>query len=62
MLPYQCATCVHFKEDRLCSAFPDNNIPLAIITNEFDHSNPWPDAEDPKDRGIRYKAFDIVEK
>ena len=35
-----------------CKAFP-NHIPVAILTNEFDHTEPFPG-----DHGIRFEPID----
>lgn len=54
----QCATCKHFDSSRyignFCTAFPDGDgIPLAIITGEFDHKEPFPG-----DHGIQFEPID----
>jgi len=50
----QCDNCNHFRSGNECDAFPDG-IPLDIIAGEFDHRNPYPNAEHPTDRGIRFE-------
>jgi len=59
----QCMTCKHFRPQKgmVCEAFPDD-IPDAILEEEFNHTNPWPDAESPQDNGIRYEPLDDTEE
>lgn len=37
----RCICCYWFKGNGTCEAFP-KGIPLAILTNEHDHVNPYP--------------------
>lgn len=56
-----CLECKHFYFDNgeinACDAFPDG-IPEDIILGEFDHSNPYPDADNPQDNGIRFEPVE----
>ena len=58
----QCIECKHYLFNRRCEAFgadgefsEDDKIPMEIFNGEFDHSNPWPNAENPQDNGIRFE-------
>jgi len=33
----QCQTCQHYEGDRRCAAFEDQEIPIEILDNQFDH-------------------------
>ena len=56
-LPY-CHICRHVKFDGRwrCLAFP-GGVPDEILSGEFDHRNPWPNADDPQDNGIRFEPI-----
>jgi len=58
----QCMDCKHFfeVEGMACSAFP-GGIPEKIKHEEFDHTKPWPDADNPQDNGIRYEPLEDFE-
>lgn len=47
----QCITCVHYRLNGECDAFP-NGIPEPIILGEHDHRQPYPG-----DNGIRFEAM-----
>lgn len=50
-----CSLCRHrIGDTRTCDAFPQG-IPEVIWRAEFDHHEPYPDANNPKDHGIRYE-------
>jgi hypothetical protein len=63
MISEQCEECVHFLwfkrgfKFAICEAFPDG-IPVDICSGEFDHNNPYPNANNPEDNGIRFKAIE----
>jgi hypothetical protein len=40
-----------------CDAFPDG-IPDEIYLGDFDHRNPYPNAENPTDNGIRFEPVE----
>jgi len=48
-MPLQCAECKHYLDKLKCKAFP-NGIPTKILTNQFDHTKPYPG-----DHGIRFE-------
>ena len=48
----QCLTCKHSIGLLRCDAFPDG-IPTAIITGEYDHTQPYKG-----DKGIRWEKLD----
>lgn len=55
----QCIKCKNvFKNGppENCKAFP-KRIPEEIITGDFDHRNPYPNAEHPTDNGIRFEPI-----
>lgn len=49
MISSQCPTCIHYRLEQRCTAFPDG-IPLTIVEGTFDHAKPFPD-----DGGIRWE-------
>ncbi len=52
---WSCGKCKHIiRKDLSCAAFP-NGIPDDILEREFDHRNPYPNAENPEDNGIRFE-------
>jgi len=52
--PAQCMTCLHYRADGTCAAFPNEpGPPLEIYDMRFDHRNPFPG-----DRGIRWEPRD----
>ena len=51
-----CDGCNHLDYNLACAAFPDG-IPQEILSGHFDHHNPWPDADNPKDHGIRFEPI-----
>lgn len=58
-----CVDCVHYtgtagmigKEGLSCKAFP-NGIPLNVFYAKFIHTQPYPNAEQPTDNGIRFEV------
>jgi len=55
MTPNQCYKCKNYMGMNTCLAF--KKIPKKIITGEFNHSNPYPNAEKPTDNGIRFEKI-----
>ena len=58
-----CFRCRHFdlsvRKGNFCSAFPfPFRIPNEILYSQFDHTEPYPNAENPKDNGIRFEPID----
>lgn len=53
-----CFECAHYGggSTYACAAFPDG-IPDEILVMAFDHSQPWPSADDPQDNGIRFEPI-----
>jgi len=49
----QCCGCLNYTFFGTCKAFP-KQIPDEIFTGLFDHAEPYPDAKNPTDHGIRY--------
>ena len=60
MQPIQCASCQHYKGNLKCEAFKDG-IPSTILTGKFDHTEPYPDADNPQDNGIRFEPIEDTE-
>lgn len=56
-ISFQCAKCKHYTFGSTCEAFPDG-IPVEIKTGKFDHTQPYPNAENPQDDGIRFELID----
>jgi len=56
---FQCILCQHFEGLNTCEAFDE--IPYEIISGQFDHVNPWPDADNPQDNGIRHEPLEDFE-
>lgn len=56
-----CLECKHFDFDNdeanVCEAFPDG-IPDEIIMGDFDHTQPYPNADEPEDNGIRFEPIE----
>lgn len=51
----QCEDCKHYNmETSACDAFP-GGIPDEIYLGDFDHRNPYPNADEPEDNGIRFE-------
>ncbi len=50
--PEQCPRCVHWRNNATCDAFT-RGIPLAILTNEYDHRKPYAG-----DHGIQFEPRD----
>ena len=57
MMVLQCLICKHFWGIDACAAFPEG-IPGAIRLGQFDHTEPYPNAENPKDNGIRFEPVE----
>jgi hypothetical protein len=59
MLSGQCFLCSHFHGSRkmTCDAF-QNGIPKEMFTGEHDHREPWPNADDPQDNGVRFEPIE----
>ena len=53
----QCINCKHYLGALDCAAFPVR-IPSDILTGQFDHTEPYPNAENPKDNGIRFEPVE----
>ena len=55
-----CYSCKHFDADNeevmVCGAFR-NGIPTEILYSDFDHTQPYPDADNPQDNGIRFEPI-----
>ena len=55
-----CYTCKHHDKENeeadVCLAFPDG-IPNEILLSYFDHTQPYPDADNPQDNGIRFEPI-----
>ena len=52
---WSCDQCKHIiRKDLSCPAFP-YGIPDEILEREFDHRQPYPNAENPEDNGIRFE-------
>jgi hypothetical protein len=47
----QCVHCMRLSANNCCEAFPAG-IPAEIISNEFDHTQPYPG-----DHGLRFKPY-----
>ena len=43
-----------------CQSFPEG-IPGKIILGEFIHTEPYPDADNPQDNGIRFEPIEDTE-
>ena len=56
MIVLQCLSCRHFWGIDKCYAFPDG-IPADIALGDFDHTEPYPDADNPQDNGIRFEPI-----
>lgn len=48
----QCITCKHYLCPTICEAFPDGDLPVAIITGEVDHRQPYPG-----DHGVQWEPL-----
>lgn len=54
MSSLQCMHCKHLNDfGPGCAAFDD--IPEEIYSGGFNHTQPWPSAEAPQDKGFRYE-------
>ena len=51
---HQCKDCQHYWGNKRCLAF-SNGIPAELLNGEHDHWNSYPDENDPKDNGVRFK-------
>jgi hypothetical protein len=51
---HQCKDCRHYWGNKRCLAFSDG-IPPELLNGEHDHWNSYPDDNDPKDNGVRFK-------
>ena len=66
MISEQCEQCVHFLWFKrglkipVCKAFP-KGIPAEICSGKFDHTEPYPNAQDPEDNGIRFEAVEEIQ-
>ena len=56
----QCNGCKNYFGLFQCRAFPDR-IPQVIFTGLFDHTEPYPDADNPQDNGIRFEPIKDAE-
>jgi hypothetical protein len=50
----QCKNCQHYWGNKRRLAFSDG-IPSELLNGEHDHWNSYPDDNDPKDKGVRFK-------
>lgn len=55
MINTQCFNCKHYLGIFRCEAYPDRDIPDAIMLGEHDHTKPFPG-----DNGIRFSRADMV--
>jgi hypothetical protein len=51
-------TCKNYLGELKCVAFPDG-IPTAILTEEFDHTNPYKEGEE-QDFGVLYEPLEGI--
>ena len=60
----KCFRCKHFnhddEENNTCTAFPDG-VPNKILYSQFDHTEPYPDADNPQDNGITFEPIEDAE-
>lgn len=50
----QCGGCLNYTMFFTCKAFPER-IPEEIVTGLFLHTEPYPNAKNPTDHGIRFE-------
>jgi len=54
----KCIRCKYYDpKSGTCAAFP-GGIPDDIYFGSFDHVNPYPNAENPTDNGIRFEPIE----
>ena len=60
MLSAQCLLCKYYHGGLKCKAFP-GGIPIDMFTGQFGHTEPYPDADNPQDNGIRFEPIKDTE-
>ena len=60
-----CPMCKHVisfiaTENITCRAFPEG-IPEVFVQGELAHTEPYPDADNPQDNGIRFEPIEDTE-
>jgi len=62
--PPICIDCKYYNREDMekfsCQSFPEG-IPGKIILGEFIHTEPYPDADNPQDNGIRFEPIKDTE-